>query len=384
MGERASRIRRANTWVEISAAALRHNIGEFRSLAGPERRLAAIVKADAYGHGLIDVSREALRGGADWLGVFWAGEGLALREAGIEAPILVLGDTFRDLLPDAVRSGLRLTVPSLEAVRRICGIESDGTTLVHLKLETGTNRQGLLRSELPEAVRLLRSRGVEIEGVYTHFADIEDTTDHAFAEHQRRRFSQLIEHLAELGLDPPIRHTACSAAAILFPETYLDLVRVGIALYGLWPSKETFVSASLRGREAVELHPVMSWKTRVAQIKEVPGGDYVGYGRTYRATRETRLAVLPIGYADGYDRRLSNSSHVLVRGVRAPVRGRVCMNLTMVDVTDVPGAVAGDEVVLLGRQGDERIAAEHLAALAGTINYELVTRAAPGAPRLVV
>ncbi|HUT79118.1 MAG TPA: alanine racemase, partial [Polyangia bacterium] len=254
---------------------------------------------------------------------------------------------------------------------------------VHLKLETGTNRQGLRGRELAEAANVLRGAGVEIEGAYTHFADIEDTTDHAFAQQQLARFEELLGVLAGLGARPPLAHTACSAAAILFPETRFQLVRVGIGLYGLWPSKETRVSAAERGRNRLGLKPVMTWKTRIAQIKDVPVGEYVGYGRTFRATRPTRVAVLPVGYADGYPRALSGAAHVLAGGVRAPVLGRICMNMTMVDVTDVI-AVAGDEVVLLGRQGDEVIAAEDLARIAGTINYEIVTRAAPGAPRIPV
>jgi alanine racemase len=374
----------ANTWIELDAAAIENNVRVFRDLIGCDRVLTAVVKADAYGHGLVPVSEVALRAGADWLGVFDAAEGLALRDRGFDAPVIVLGPTREEQLEEALTAELRLTAASLDAARSIAGNRRASGARVHLKVETGTNRQGLDVGELSDAVDLLRRGGVEIEGLYTHYADIEDTTDHTFAEEQRRRFEGCLAALAELGVEPAMPHTACTAAAILFEETYFAMVRVGIGLYGLWPSRETLVSANAVGRNKLGLRPVMTWKTRVAQVKSVGSGGFVGYGRTFRTTRDTRLAVLPVGYADGYDRRLSGAAHVLIRGVRAPVLGRVCMNVIMVDATDVPGAMAGDEVVLLGRQGDEAVTAEDLARLAGTINYEIVTRAAPGAPRVIV
>jgi len=374
----------ANTWIEVDATAIASNVRVFRDLVGPDRVLTAVVKSEAYGHGLLPVAEVALRAGADWLGVFDVAEGLELRGNGVDAPIIVLGPFRAAQLDRALAAGLRLTVASADAARLLASHPQGSGTRAHLKVETGTHRQGLDVDELPAAVDLLRGAGVEIEGVYTHYADIEDTTDHSFAERQRVRFEQCLARLAELGVDPPMPHTACTAAAILFEETYFAMVRVGIGLYGLWPSRETLVSANTLGRNRLGLRPVMTWKTRVAQVKSVESGQYVGYGRTFRTTRRIELAVLPLGYADGYDRGLSGAAHALVRGVRAPVLGRVCMNMIMVDVTDVQGAAAGDEVVLLGRQGDEVITAEDLARLAGTINYEIVTRAAPGAPRILV
>jgi alanine racemase len=219
--------------------------------------------------------------------------------------------------------------------------------------------------------------------VTTHFANIEDTTDHGFAESQIATFARLSDAVASAGGPPPIRHAACSAAALLFNRTHLDLARIGISLYGLWPSKETYVSCLERGKPSLELRPALSWKTRIAQVKTVPEGGYIGYGCTYRATRPTRIAVLPVGYYEGYDRGLSGIGHVLVRGRRAPIRGRVCMNMCMVDVSDIPGASIEDEVVLLGRQGDERIAAEQIAGWCGTIAYEIVSRIHPSLPRIV-
>jgi alanine racemase len=373
-----------NSWVEISESAVRNNVAVFRKIAGEGRRLMAVVKSNAYGHGMPEVARLALDAGADWLGVFSADEGLALRERGVGAPILVFGPTPEAALERALGQELRLTIASVAAARALAGSPAAAGARVHLKIETGTNRQGMLAGELGGAVRALRKAGARIEGAYTHFADIEDTTEHAFAEKQKARFAEVLAQLAADGVEVELPHAACTAAAILFPETHHGLVRMGIGLYGLWPSKETRVSANALGRNRIDLKPVMTWKTRIAQIKAVTAGDFVGYGRTFRSTRSTLLAVLPIGYADGYDRSLSNSAFAIVRGVRAPVLGRVCMNMMMLDVSDVPGAAEGDEVVLLGAQGDERVAAEDLARLASTINYEIVTRAAPYAPRVVV
>lgn len=366
-----------NCWIELSRKSLTQNVEIFKSLIGPDRLLAAVVKANAYGHGMVGVAKAALEAGADWLHVFSVTEGLSLRDAGIDVPVLVLGPTFDTEIVDALDAGLRLTVADIGGAKRVADANRPGR--VHLKLETGTNRQGLHSDEIPEVIGILSKGDVAIEGAYTHYADIEDTTDHTFANRQLERFRNAVSKF-----EPALPHTACSAAAILFPDTYFKMVRVGIALYGLWPSTETRVSAQMYGRNALELKPLMTWKTRVSQVKEVPAGEYIGYGRTYRCTRDSRIAILPIGYADGYPRALSNVGHVLIRGVRAPVRGRICMNLSMVDVTDIPEATHGDEVVLIGSQGSEQVTADALAKLAGTINYEMVTRAAPGAPRIWV
>jgi alanine racemase len=374
-------IEHANNWIELSRSALLHNATTFRRLIGRDIALMAVVKANAYGHGMLPVAKTVVESCVDWLGVFTTVEGIALREAGINVPILVLGATLREQIDGAVEAGLRLSIMSTSGVRDLLDHPSCARVPVHIKLETGTNRQGLLSRELPETIALLRNAGVAIEGAYTHFADIEDTTDHTFAAGQIDRFGALLE---QLDVTIPIPHTACTAATILFPNTHFSMVRVGIGLFGLWPSKETQVSATSLKRNGLDLTPVMTWKTRIAQIKDVPAGDYVGYGRTFRATRHSRIAVLPVGYADGYDRNLSSGAHTLLRGTRAPVVGRICMNLTMVDVTDVAQARAGDEVILLGAQGDESVSAEDLARLADTINYEIVTRAAPGSPRILV
>lgn len=377
----------ALNWVEIDGGALRGNLWEFRRHVVPPTRLAAVVKSNAYGHGMIEIAALAREAGADWLAVNSVDEGAALREAGHDLPVLVMGHVGLSGIEEVVRRELRPTVfnrESLEALEREAA-RADTVVPVHLKVETGTHRQGVPLEELPGFVEDLRGRAhLRLEGVSTHFANIEDTTDHRFAESQIAVFEEAARVASAGAGTPPLRHTACSAAAILFERTHLDLVRLGISLYGLWPSRETLVSSRERQLKPLDLRPVLTWKTRIAQVKEIPRGAFVGYGCTWRATRPTRLAVLPVGYHEGYDRRLSNQAHVLVGGQRAPVRGRVCMNMTLVDVTDVPEASLEEEVVLLGAQGDERISAETLAAWCGTIHYEIVSRIHPSLPRIVV
>lgn len=374
-----------NSWVEIDRSALLRNLKSFRRLLGPEVRLMPVVKANAYGHGLLEVSALASKSRlADWLGVNSLEEGLALRRHGISLPILVLGYVPISGLADAARAGLRLTVYNMETLRAIARLKTSRPVNVHIKLETGTNRQGV---GLDQACRLARfiksSKSLTLEGYSTHFANIEDTLDRSYPNAQIARYQSMVSKLERLGLGAPMTHTACTAAAIIFPQTRCSLARIGIGLYGLWPSRETMLSS--RGLNPwLELRPVLTWKARVAQVKEVAAGAFVGYGCTYRTTRRSKLAVLPVGYYDGYDRKLSNSAHVLIRGRRAPVRGRVCMNLCVVDVTDIPGVKPEDQAVLLGRQGQESVSAEQLAAWIGTINYEVVSRINPQLPRLVV
>jgi alanine racemase len=371
------------SWIEVDTSAIACNLRKFKGLLSENTKLLAVVKGEAYGHQMIDVARTALEAGSEWLGVFHLGEVAQLRSAGIDAPVLVLGYVPKEDIKEAVELGARITVSSAETVEAARQVGKP--TYLHLKLETGTNRLGLQGEALEKVLAEIKKNGTLIlEGAHTHYANIEDTTEHGYAQSQLGRFSELLDEIRKQGFEVPVPHTACTAAAILFPETYFELVRVGIGMYGLWPSKETYVSALQKGKDPLKLEPAMTWKTIVAQAKEVPAGEYIGYGCTYRTTRKTIIAVLPVGYANGYDRLLSNCGHVLIKGTRAPIRGRVCMNLTMVDVTDIPGVALEDEVVLLGRQGEEQITAEQMASWAQTINYEIVTRADPHAPRKFV
>lgn len=381
--------RSLNTWVELSSAAYAANLDFFRRRVGPGVELSAVIKANAYGHGWREIAELAVGSGADSFCVHSLEEALELRAAGFEQDVLIMGHVPLARLEEAVTGGFRMVLYNFESLERLGKIaQHHGNTVrVHLKLETGTYRQGVDEGELSPLLEALRAHPrVRLEGVYTHFANIEDTTSHDFAFEQRRRFEHLAGIVEAAGFAPLLRHAACSAATLLFSDTHLRMVRLGVSQYGLWPSKETYLSYTLQhGRsEAPVLEPVLTWKTRISQLKRVPAGSFIGYGCSFQTTRETRLAVLPVGYSDGYDRRLSNQAHVLVRGRRAPVRGRICMNLMMVDVTDVPEVALEEEVVLLGRQGEQQVSAEQLAGWAGTIAYEIVARIRAGIPRRVV
>jgi alanine racemase len=374
-------------WVEIDKAALGHNIGLFRALVGETKKLLAVVKANAYGHGLGEVSALALDRGVDWLGVHSLAEALAVRESGISAPVLLLGPVARDDLGQAVEADARLTVFDPETVGRLDAVcrRLRRKARVHIKVETGTNRQGVAMNRLLSlARRVRRSPNLILEGLSSHFANIEDTTDPAYPDFQLENYKRAVALLEDHGLVIPVKHMACTAATILFPKTHFDMARVGIGLYGIWPSKETYLSCLHLHLTPLKLKPVLSWRTRVIQVKSLAKGSFIGYGCTYRTTRPSRLAVLPVGYSDGYDRGLSNSGYVLIRGRRAPIRGRVAMDFTMADVTDIPGVKLEDEVTLLGRDGRESLGAEQLASLAGTISYEILARLSPLMPRRVV
>lgn len=374
-------------WIEIDRLALSHNLQQFRRLIGRERKLLATVKANAYGHGILEVEKIVCREGADWLGVHSVEEGVFLREKKVDCPILVLGYVSFDDLERSVDNDLRMTVYNAETIELLGSLAARAgkKARLHVKVETGTHRQGVREEELFSIVDKIRDHpGLILEGLSSHFANIEDTTDHTYAKSQMESFKRICGKLEKKGIVVPVKHIACTAAAILFPETYFDMVRIGIGMYGLWPSKETYLSCLLQDREPIQLKPVLTWKTRVAQVKKVPKGAYVGYGCTFRTTRETELAVLPIGYYDGYSRAFSNVSYVLIRGQRAPVRGRVAMDFIMVDVTDIPGVKIEEDAVILGRDGEDSITAEDLARLAGTINYEIVTRINPWIPRTIV
>lgn len=373
-------------WVEISKEALRQNIKTFRSLVGENTILAPCVKANAYGHGLIETAKIFLESGANWLSVNSLYEARALRDAGITAPIYVLGYIALSDLEEVLNLDLRIVVYNKETVSRLGEIadKSGKKVKIHIKIETGNNRQGVIKEEIVDFVQhVLRFKNLEIEGLSTHFANIEDTKDHSYAESQLAKFNEIAAMVENLGIKIPLKHSANSAATLLFPETHFDMVRPGIATYGMWPSDETFLSFSSERKMEISLSPALSWKTKIAQIKSVPEGEFIGYGCTHKTTRNSKIAILPIGYYDGYDRGISNA-HVLIHGKRAALRGRVCMNIIMVDVTDIPEASLEDEVVLLGRDGNEVISAEQFAKWLGTINYEVTTRINDRIPRIYV
>lgn len=372
------------TWIELDSKALKNNLAVLRRMAG-QRKIAAALKANAYGHGLEEMSLY-LRDESDleYIALHSVTEAARARAAGWDRRILMVGYIPLADLDAVFELNLEPTVYNLETVNRLgkLGAKYDRKVDLHLKIETGTNRQGVTSKQFEKILSKIKaSPALRLMGMSTHFANIEDTTEHSYAEGQLKRFNEAVRRAGQLGIKPKLRHTACSAALLLFEKTRFDLVRPGTALYGNWPSKETYLSYRLKGGQNGILSPIMTWKTKVAQVKEVPPDSFVGYGCTYRTTSRTRLAILPVGYYDGYDRSFSNVAYVLIKGQRAPVRGRICMNLMMVDITDIKGARLEEEVVLLGKMGDEILKAEQLAQWAGTVNYEVVSRINENIPR---
>jgi alanine racemase len=372
-----------NSWVEIDRAALLSNVHACRRLIGPHCRLLALVKGNAYGHGLREAAAVLLDAGVDMLGVDAVGEAVTLRTNGPACPILLVGPIPPANVPLLLSHQLTPLLVSPEQVLMVgefahqvaCGLD------VHLKFDTGMHRQGIMPSELPTLLDLLaKYPELRVRGVATHLARADEAEQPEWSRRQLDQFHEIISSLAAAGIRAPIRHAANSAAALLWPETRLDMVRLGIALYGFWPGPAVRHASA----EKPSLRAVMTWKTRVAAVKTVGCGCCVGYGGSFVTTRDSRIAVLPLGYYDGYSRSLSNRGQVLIHGQRTPVCGRVSMNLTTVDVTDIPAVQPGDEVVLLGRQGTAAISAEEMAAWLGTIHYEVTTRINPLIPRVVV
>ena len=344
---------RSRTWAEVDLGAVRHNVRVLRRRAG-EALLMAVVKAAAYGHGAVPVARAALEAGADSLAVVTAEEGAELRAAGIGAPLLVFTDLPQDGLLLARQHRLAVTAHSVESAKRIATV--DGLA-AHLKVNTGMNRWGVELSEVGEARRVLGDR---LAGVYTHFASAD--SDASETRLQMERFKAV---LADQPLDGLTIHAANSAALLWHPKSHYDLVRPGIALYGLHPGGD-------RGDPSEEgLRPALALGSYVAGVRRLSPGEGVSYGLTYRAEGPTFAATVPVGYAEGYRRALTGSAHALIRGVRRPLLGRVTMDACVFGVDE--GVEVGDEVVLLGEQDGERVSAEELGRLAGTINYEITT-----------
>ncbi len=367
------------TWVEIDLNAIANNTRRIKSLVGAQVQVLISLKADAYGHGALKVARTTLRNGASMLGVATLSEATPLREGGITAPILVFGYLPLWQMREAVRQDITVTLYSSESAQALshAALALHKTVKVHVKVDTGMGRLGIREEQLDDIVALMREiqalPGLELEGLYTHFATA-DTQDKTYALLQLERFQHVLQVLTEQGLRPPLVHASNSAATLSLPEARFDMVRPGIAIYGLDPSSEVRVPTGFR--------PALMFKTQVAQVKMVPAGECISYGCTFTTERPTRIAVLPVGYADGFRRSPYNWGFVLIHGQEASLLGRVCMDQCMVDVTDIPQTRMGDEVVLIGRQGDAILTAEQVAARLGTINYEVVAEILARVPRV--
>lgn len=343
---------------------------------GREVKILSVVKANAYGHGAGQIARTLAASGSDAFGVASLEEGIELREGGIRSPILILAGAYPAQLDPLLRHRLTPTVCELEGLRWLERLaRRRGMSLkFHLKVDTGMGRIGLSASEIDSWLsELSELKALKLEGVFSHFSYAEDVGG-SYTQNQLKIFRRVLRRLREAGYAPSLVHLANSAAVITLPSAHFSMVRPGLMLYGIHPSPKI--------ADKVTLKPVLSWKTRILQLKGLPKGSSVSYGRTFVTKRKSLIAILPAGYADGYHRLLSNRGAVLVRGKRAPVVGRVCMDLTMVDVTGIRGVQQGDEVVLLGQQGREKISADEMAVWAETISYEVLTSISARVPRI--
>ena len=378
-------MRKERTWIELNERALTSNIQQLRSMS-PGARFCAVVKANAYGHGLSEISHIAGRAGVDCFAMDSIDDALFLRQRFPSALLIVLGFTLPERFEEAIHDQIHLTLYDKEGIEEFqaTAAKSASQAFVHLKIETGTSRQGVLEDDLSALLDFFASsKHLVLAGVSTHFANIEDADSPEYASAQFERFTRAVHLIQQAGFHPEHIHCACSAAVILYPDTHGTLVRAGISMYGIWPSEQT-QQAARKQELAIDLQPVLQWKTRIAQIKSLPAGTPVSYGLTEVLSKRSRIAVLPVGYFDGFDRGFSSKGEVLVSGYRCKVVGRVCMNMMMVDVSSVPNPEKGQEVFLIGRDGRHELLVSQMANQIGTIGYEVLARINPALPRIVV
>lgn len=371
------------TWIEIDTKAIKHNVKIFRSCLSKNTKLCAVVKSNAYGHNFIQFSKAAVLYGVDFLAVDSITEGIRLRKEGIKIPILILGHTLPERVAEAVEHDIILTVSNFDAldVVELIAKKSRKKPRIHIKIDTGMSRQGFVEDDRTRLLKRLIDiqKNTSIEGLYTHFANAKNP---AFPTDTKKQLASFMiwkkdfeEHLFNV-----ITHTAATSGALLFPEAHLDLVRIGIGLYGLWPSKEAQAFYS----DSIVLKPVLSWKAVVAEVKKHAHEVYVGYEFTEKIQKGSTSAIIPIGYWHGYSRRLSSIGHVLIKGKRCRIIGRVSMDMLIVDVSSVKTIKVGDEVVLIGKQGKENIEVYELAQLDETSWYETITRINPLIKRVYI
>lgn len=353
-------------WVEINLSYLGFNLAQLRKFVAPEVKIMPVVKADAYGHGIVEVSQYLISQGIDYLGIATVDEGICLRKAGLVTPLLILGSILPEETDLLLEYNLIPTICNWEtalALNNLAG-QRNLSARVHIKIDTGMGRIGIWHEEVLEFFLKIRELiNLDIEGIWTHFASAEEED---FTNLQLTRFNFVLGGLKSIGFNFSYIHAANSTAILKNKDSHFNLVRPGLTLYGVYPD--------ISLKEIIELKPVMNIRTKVIFIKKVPAGHSISYGRTFTTQRESLIATLPVGYGDGYSWTLSNRAMVLVRGRRVPVVGRVCMDQIMIDVTDIEDVRLGEEVVLLGEQGNERITVEELAGLSGTIPYEVLCR----------
>lgn len=373
------------TWIELDRSAIKNNLAEFRSIIPKKTKLCAVVKSNAYGHSLVDFSKEIEKDGADWLAVDSVVEGVRLREEGIKIPILILGYTLPEKLQEAVDADLSISISHFEGLEEVLKI-SDAK--IHIKVDAGMHRQGFMLDDAPKLLERLAEakNSLEIEGLFTHFAMAKNPAFPERTKKQLAEFNQWIELFKKAKFNP-IVHAAATSGTILFPESHFDMVRIGIGLYGLWPSMETKAFAEKKddknekggvgekARRGISLKPVLTWKTIVGEVKTLKDGGAVSYDFTETLPKNSKIAILPIGYWHGYPRSLSCIGTVLINDLSAKVVGRVCMDMIIVDVTHIKNIKVGDEVILLGAEKEPT--ALGIALTLSDSWYEIVTRLNP-------
>lgn len=368
-------------WAEISLDNIAHNIREIRRITGKNAEIMGVVKADAYGHGVMEVAKTLLENGASRFAVSMLDEAIQLRRAGIEVPILILGYTDPRRANEIIENDVTQSVFSHDLAQALSdeAVRQGKKVKIHIKIDTGMSRIGFLPgySAVKNVVEISRLPNIIIEGLFTHFATA-DEKNREYTNTQFERFMSICCELQRIGIHIPVKHCANSAAIIEYPEMHLDMVRPGIILYGMYPSDDV-------NKAKIDLKPAMTLKANVIMVKEVEKNTSISYGRIFTTGRTSKIATIPIGYADGFNRMLSNKGKVLINGEFAPVVGRVCMDQCMVDITDIGSDVeVGDEVVLIGAQGQNNITAEDVAQTIGMINYELVCIVGKRIPRAFV
>jgi len=368
-------------WAEVNLDNIAHNVREIKRIVDKKTEIMGVVKADAYGHGVMGVAKTLINNGVTRLAVSMLDEAIQLRNYGIDVPILILSYTDPIRAEEIVENNVTQTVFSQELAKALsdAAVKLKKRVKIHIKIDTGMGRVGFMPgySAVKNVVEISKLPGIIVEGLFTHFASA-DERDKSYTYMQFERFMSICNELSRIGVHIPIKHVANSAAIIDFPESHLDMVRPGIILYGMYPSGDV-------NRSKINLKPAMSLKANVILVKEVEPGTSISYGRIFTTKRTSRIATIPIGYADGFTRLLTGKAKVLINGEFAPVVGKICMDQCMVDVTDLDSEVRmGDEVVVLGRQGENEITAEDLASAIGTINYEVVCLIGKRVPRFYI
>ena len=359
-------------WAEVDLEAIDYNIKEIKKNLASNVKVCAVVKADAYGHGAVKCAEVAIKAGADILAIAILDEAVELRENGIKAPILALGYISYEEYDLAIKNDITFTIYSKEAAIALskATLKANRCVKVHIKIDTGMGRLGVSVKEAGDLAKFISElEGIELEGVFSHFASA-DEMDESFTFEQLEKFKEALQNIAKKGVNIPIKHIANSAATVRFPETHLDMIRLGILMYGLWPSEEMERNLSFK--------PAMKLKAKISHLKDVDEGTSISYGRTYITDKKAKIATLPLGYADGFTRRLSGKTSVLINGQLAPLIGRICMDQCMVDVSLIENVKIGDTVLLFG---DDKLTADDLANKIGTINYELVCMVGKRVPR---